>query len=377
MLMRILTKYILREHLGPFLFGIGLFAFIFLSDKLFQLTDLIVTRGVPPSQVGKMLMWILPAIFAEIAPVAWLLATLMAYSRMAQDNEIAPLRAAGQSFLVLATPALLSAVCLSLGLVWFNDQVLPRANWSFKELHFNVIQTRAAIIIQPRYFISEFDGHIFYVEDKEEPAGILHNIIVYAVNPPPRQANVILAKEGQLVFNPESRRVILKLRDGEMHEISPLDRARYRRITFKAYDLDLDVNRALARQNVTATRSFSEMTFAELSQDIVSRRETTGQDKPGLSALAPLLELHKRIAIPFACLAFGLIGFPFGILVRRGGRGIGFSLSLVFTMVYYLLLVLGRTLGEKAIISPWLSAWLPNVIIAGIGLLVMRRLVTR
>lgn len=367
--MRVLTKYLVKEHIGPFTFGLGLFTFVFLSDKLFQLTDLIVTRGVPPSQVGAMLFWILPAILAEIAPIAWLLATLMTYSRLAQDNEIVPLRVAGQSFFRLARPGFLIAIGLSLFFVWFNHAVLPRANWSFKELHFNLIKQRAAIIIQPRSFISEFDGHIFYIEDKDERTGLLHRITVYSINPDSQHVSTVFAKEGQLTFAPSSHRVIFQLRDGEIHEVSPIDPARYRRITFTTYDLDLDVNKALAREDYQATRNLSEMDLQELTETIRDRK-----DQPPVSSLEPRLELHKRIAIPFACLAFGFVGFPFGVLVRRGGRGVGFSMSLVFTLVYYLLLVLGRTLGQKMLIDPWLAAWLPNITVGIIGLLLMRRL---
>jgi len=359
---RIITRYLFKEHLGPLAFGIGLFTLVFLSDKLFQLTDLIVARGVPPFQVGQMLLLILPAIFAETAPIAWLLATLLAYSRMAQDNEIIPLRAAGQSFLVLAQPALWCAAALSVGLTAFNDRILPHANWSFKELYFNILRQRAAIIIQPRAFVSEFDGYIFYTQDKDETSGVMRNIMVHAVRQDQRPVSSIFAKEGRLTFHQPSRRIVLQLKDGEIHEVSAPQKDRYRRITFDTYELDLDVNRALTRDDLTASRSFSEMTYAELLSEIRMRRST-----PGLSPIAPAMELHKRIAIPFACLSFSLIGFSFGVLVRRGGRGVGFSLSLFFTLVYYLFLVGGKTLGEKGWTSPWLAAWMPNLLLGAIG----------
>ena len=80
------------------------------------------------------------------------------------------------------------------------------------------------------------------------------------------------------------------------------------------------------------------------------------------------VEMHKKIAIPFACLSFLIIGFPLGIMVRKGGRMVSFVLAIGLIFVYYLFLSAGQTYGDDGKISPWLSMWLANLALAGIGL---------
>jgi lipopolysaccharide export system permease protein len=78
-------------------------------------------------------------------------------------------------------------------------------------------------------------------------------------------------------------------------------------------------------------------------------------------------EFHKKFSIPFASFIFVLTATPMGIRVRRSGRFSGFSLSLALALIYYLLLVMGDTLGDKGRIPPALAVWIPNLLLGGVG----------
>jgi lipopolysaccharide export LptBFGC system permease protein LptF len=85
-----------------------------------------------------------------------------------------------------------------------------------------------------------------------------------------------------------------------------------------------------------------------------------------------LVELYKKAAIPFACLAFGLIGVPVGLLVRRGGRMVGLGVGVGLIIIYYVLLTAGEKLAKVGIYPPILGAWTPNILtsVAGIILII-------
>jgi lipopolysaccharide export LptBFGC system permease protein LptF len=74
-----------------------------------------------------------------------------------------------------------------------------------------------------------------------------------------------------------------------------------------------------------------------------------------------MTELHKKIAIPFACLAFVLAGFPLGTMTRKGGRLLGFAFAIGLIFLYYLMLSLGQTYGDDGRLPPLLAMWLPNI----------------
>ena len=110
------------------------------------------------------------------------------------------------------------------------------------------------------------------------------------------------------------------------------------------------------------------MVIFELYKEIKSFK------KDNLNMNYYLVEFHKKISIPFACLAFTFIGIPLGIMVRRGGKAIGFGISLALIFIYYLLLVLGEMLGERGTINQFVALWIPNLVLMLTGIIISIKL---
>src|SRR5207245_4466030 len=85
------------------------------------------------------------------------------------------------------------------------------------------------------------------------------------------------------------------------------------------------------------------------------------------------VEIHKKFAIPFACLIFGVLRLPLGITNRRGGKSSGFSLSVVIILVYYIMLNNGEQLAAAGKVQPWLAMWTPNVLLLALGIYLLGR----
>ena len=108
--MKIIDRYVWKELLVPFLLGIFVFTFLLLLDKIFDLTDLIINKGVPIPLVILLLTYILPAFLVLTIPIGFLLAILVAFGRLSADMEIVALKASGVSPLRLLRPVLVFAV---------------------------------------------------------------------------------------------------------------------------------------------------------------------------------------------------------------------------------------------------------------------------
>ena len=106
------------------------------------------------------------------------------------------------------------------------------------------------------------------------------------------------------------------------------------------------------------------MDLVELWEDVGNRRL---RRDPGLDTY--LVEWHKRVSIPFACLACMIIGIPLGVKTRRGGV-VGFGVSCLMILLYNVLLILGENLGGRGILSPVFAVWLPNIVLSAAGLAV-------
>jgi lipopolysaccharide export system permease protein len=126
----ILSRYILREHFGPFGFSFATITLIFLLDLVFRHLSRILSKGLPPAVVIEFLGLNLAWIVATAAPMAVLTATLMAFGRLAADHEITAMQASGISLARQTTPIFLAAFALAAGLIWFNNNVLP--DWKYR-----------------------------------------------------------------------------------------------------------------------------------------------------------------------------------------------------------------------------------------------------
>src|SRR5207302_5420851 len=85
------------------------------------------------------------------------------------------------------------------------------------------------------------------------------------------------------------------------------------------------------------------------------------------------VEFHRRLALPFACIVFTLAGLPLGVSTTRGSKSMGLILSLILMLVYYLAFVGGTRIAGNAQFSPFLGAWLPNVVFAALGIVLLAR----
>jgi lipopolysaccharide export system permease protein len=357
-----LQRYILKELLFPFFMGVGIFTFILIMDKIFALADLIIKYGVPALTVFKLMAYILPATFAITIPMGCLVAVIVAFSRLKSDNELTAVKASGISLVPLAWVAVAFGAVLTVSMIGFNDQILPTANYAYKSLYYKVVSKRAAIVIREHVFVNDFDGYIFRVGEANPLSGELRDIIVFTLGRKEDDPiRTIMARRGRLISDDESRKVVLKLEDGYMQMNQPKDPLSFSRLAFATNLLDLDINHALGNQAPENLKSAREMTMREIQAEIRSGR-SAGED---LNLLK--VEFQKKMSIPFACLAFVLIGVPLGVLAPRSGKYLAYFIGVMLIFIYYILLSLGETFGVQGRLLPFFSMWLPNLLLIGIG----------
>lgn len=360
--MKTLQRYILGELLYPFFMGVFIFTFILIMDKIFALADLIVKYGVSLWVVGKLLVLILPSTFAITIPMGCLVAVIVAFARLKGDNEITAMKASGVSLLPIMLTTLLFGGVLTAAMVGFNNNVLPSANLAYKNLYYDVVSKRASIVIKDHVFVNDFDGYSFRVGSMDPLSGELRNIIVFVLgrrNEDP--VRTIFSKRGRLITDSKTRRVMLKLEDGFLQMVQPDNLQIYSRLDFQSNVLDLDINHALADQNPQNLRSAREMSMGEIAKEI----RTGSPNGESLNTLR--VEFYKKVSIPFACLAFVLIGAPLGILAPRSNKFIAYFIGVLLIFIYYIFLSLGETFGSDGRMNPFWSMWLPNLMLTLVG----------
>ena len=370
--MRILARYILKEFFPPFIIALICFTFLLIFDDLFRLTKLFVQKGISPLYLIELLIYVMPATVVLSLPMAALVAILLALGRLSTDNEIVAMKAHGVAFHHLMIPLLGIAVVLSVVDLGLMDYALPKANLAYATLKRDIQRHNPAFVLEEATVMKELEteGKLWMYESTNGKSGRMQNVKIWdgIWSGHPRFSH---AQEATLGF--EDGRAMLTLYDGLTYEPTTDNPDGYRVTKFQQQRLALQMTEDLERgmsQNQTP-RSMSIAQLGAFVNTLEGALQTSkNPDFTRKKLRFAQVEYHKKFSIPFACLAFGLMGVPLGLMVKRSGRMIGFGIGLAVILVYYLLLQIGQSTGLNGILSPALAMWLPNIVISvfGIGL---------
>jgi lipopolysaccharide export LptBFGC system permease protein LptF len=301
--------------------------------------------------------------------MAVLVAVLMAFGRLAADFETVAIRAAGKNPLTLMIPPLVVAFLIAVGMVWFNNHLLPDANHRLKNLTIDISQKKPAFRLQAMVLVRDFENYDILVRDVDHKTSRIYDITINEKS----TGRTILSKEGTVESKGDI--IYINLFQGEIHEIDPQDLSKYRKIEFTQHTIALPLDTAFIRKERTyrGDRELSARALRKRIKDVLVKNPVNPSQNREVARL--LVEYHKKISIPAACVVFILMGAPLAMKVRKGGATGGFGLSLIFFIFYYICLIGGEELGDRCIIPAWLSMWFPNIVlgIAGIILCIRSR----
>ena len=353
---RTLSLYVVSEILPPFFLGLMAFTFILLTARILKLVELLVTRGVPLSQIGKLFALILPTFLEMTVPMALLLGILVGLAGLSNDHEILALKASGISPFQVLWPIGMVALFVSLLTLLITTLVRPAANLELKKELYNIAKSRVATALKENVFNSDFPNVLIYVEEVIPPGNTSQGVLIVDRRNPTRET-VIFGKVALFLSNEETATLSLKLFDGIIHEREK-NQSGFSQTRFNVYHFNLDLAETfnLIRKQ---KRDPSEMSLWQLGETIRSKQAQ------GLNPINEIMDLHQRFSFPFAPLVFSLLGVALVLMPApsRQGRFWGLVSCLFWLLLYYALLTTGKALGEREMLPPLLALWLPNILV--------------
>jgi lipopolysaccharide export system permease protein len=363
---RTLTRYLLSEILPPFLLGLLTFTFILLIARILKLVELIITRGIPLTQVGRLLTLILPTFLELTLPMAFLLAILLGLGRLSGDQELLALKSSGVSPLQILLPLSIVAASVALITLLLTTWVRPAAQVALKNELYDIAKTRIGTALREKVFNDDFPNILIYVEKIIPPGNVAQGILIIDKRETAKD-NVILGKVGLINTEEQTHTLSLRLFDGSIYE---RDRTRsgFSQTNFNIYDFKLDLDEFIGPAKLKDAGP-KEMSLGRLMKTIDQKQAA------GIIATPELMELHQRIAFSFAPIVFCLLGVSLSLLPRtsRANRSWGVALCIVWLVIYYALLSLGKALGERGAFHPFVALWFPNIIVGVISLHLFRK----
>jgi lipopolysaccharide export system permease protein len=350
--MRILDRYILREMLPPFFISMAVLLFVLFLQKLFQLADLIISKGATLASTVNILAYIVPGFLVITIPLSLIVASLTTFARLSADSEITAMKASRISLYNMIRPVFLFALFAFAVTAYTSLLLGPGANSALKAHIIAMMKSRALIGIEPGVFSNTFEGMIIYV-DKMDPLDNLEGIFI-SDERSVREPYAIVAKQGRLIADQQAMNVTLAMQNGTILTQPHTDQA-YSLMGFDTARLNLDVSSALLK-NKSPGKGPEDLESLELTREIERLRS---EGKP---AYRYETELHKRLSIPFACILLGLIGAPLGIRRSRTGKSAGIAIALLVFLVYFIILSGATNLAETGTLPAYLAFWVPNVL---------------
>lgn len=363
--MKILKKYILKEVFVMFLFSLIIFTFVLVTGNLVKLADLVINKGVDISQVGKLFLFLIPFLLSYTIPMSTLSATLLVFGRLSSDNEITALRANGVSLSRLTSPLIITGVMLSLFSVILNDRILPEAHFASRKIVKNIGVKNPTAYLESGTFIKSFKGYILFIHEIDKQK--LNKIRIYQLQEG-SPARTIIAKNGEFISLENQNAIKLKLTDGTSDEPNPRNPLQFYKLNFKTYYLTLHLDETLS-SNKYIDKKPKEMNFQEI-KDEIKKLGTHHIDAPAL-----ISEFHRKISISFSSLVFIIMGISLGIFSRRGEKTIQFAIALGVIVLYYLLMAAGMAISLKGVQPIELWMYIPNIVLAIIGIILFRNMV--
>ena len=421
----LLPRYILRAHAGPFLFSVSTLMFLFLLQFIMKFIDQLVGKGLNAWVIIELIALNLSWMLVLAVPMSVLVATLMAFGDLSSKNEITAMKAGGVSLYRMLTPVLIAGVIVALLLVYFNNYVLPESNYRLKTLMVDIRRKKPTLTLVNGVFSQDIPGYSILVRKTFARTNNLEGIRLYDYTNPVSNI-VVTAERGSISFSPDYRKLIMDLREGEIHELDVQKMTEYRRIRFVTHRIAMDVegfdfersstgaftrgDRELSSQamrvivdSLRTTREHLKDEFRSAVERDMRFKLSGGLDstaipvasRPDFSATAALIrarmmntsvatylfrlqnvereadqylvEIYKKYSIPAACIVFVLVGVPLGIMARRGGFGIAATLSLGFFVLYWACLIGGEKLADRNLVSPFVGMWIANILIGLMG----------
>jgi lipopolysaccharide export system permease protein len=272
---KILHRYVLKEHVGPLTFALTALTSILLLQYIGKHFGELVGKGLPTLVIAEFFGLSIPLTVALTLPMAVLVATLYAFSRLAAENEITALKASGVSLVSVLKPVLWAALGVTVVMIGFNDQVLPRSNHRLAVLQRDIAQKKPTFGLREQV-INEVSPGKFYLRagHLDEATNLMREVVIYDMADPTRR-RTIYADSGNMRMSKGMTDLEMTLYNGNMQDVPTASPNELQRLYFNVDQIRVrGVGNQFQKTTADAYKSDREMTVCEMqaAQD-KARRE--------------------------------------------------------------------------------------------------------
>ena len=350
----------------------GVFAIIVMlvGNTLFQLVDEILQNNIPLGMVARLIAFNIPGLVVLTLPVGVAISAAFAVNRLARDSELTAIRMSGVPLARIFLPIFVVGAVVSATSLWLGDQVVPPAERAFAKTQaamFGYAMANSPQLVSNRVFT--YQNYSFYVRsaqpiDQQHPDILVARGVTIIKNAfGPRDFPVIITAERATYDHGiwSLNNALIHMLDSQGYTTAEV-RSASGTLNFRIPMPDIDPD-----QSVGFAGTSDNYNMADLRRQI-ALLINTGQNATKLE-----VDYQFKMALPFLCLAFAICAPPLALRFARAGSFMGIFLSIVMVFVAWNTLLLTKAFGASGHLDPFLAAWAPDILFAGIGIYLLRR----
>ncbi len=335
-MIRLIDRYIFKEILFPFLFGIFLLTFLMLLHQLLMLTEWVNDKGISVLTVADLFVKLLPSFFLLTIPMATAFATILAFHRLSFDRELTAFSASGIRLPRVLRPVFLFSVTAAFLTLLMGNVSAHWGTASFKSIAIKMLKEKIGAGLEASRFQEIFPGLLIYAEAITDATKMEH-VFIYDGRSPQRP-HVISAKSGFLINSGDA--VGLELQNGAVYvHHNLIDQ----RIAFASYSLKI--------------------------RPPLPKTSAPEGKKNGQEWTQRQVALYRKYSLVYASFLFCFLGVPLGMISGKGSRLGPFVAGIALILLYYALYNVGDYFFPPNGGLSEMATWVPNMILTPITIL--------
>jgi lipopolysaccharide export system permease protein len=345
--MTILFRYVTREIFAYFFIVLMAVLSIYVAIDFIEKIDNFMEAGVPASRCVVYLLYKLPFIFVQIAPVGFLLAILVALGLMSKNHEIIALKSCGIGKALLLKPTMVLGVLFCGLLFVISEVVVPAFMVNANQIWLQEVRKKNIFASKTNDIWMRAARQIIHISQYAPEEKRVWGITIHTFDENFRLIDRIDAESGEFEnghweLSDAIRQVFDERSNG------------YQLMSLDTLAADIDLNPEDLAQ---AAKRSDEMGLNELG-DYIEKVE-----REGYGAVRFRVDYHAKIAAPFVCLFLSLLGTAIALRGKlREGMPVSITYGLGIAFLYWIFNSVCLSLGYAEMMPPVVSAWVANLV---------------
>ena len=358
MTMTLLDRMLVIEVGASFVTALGLFTVLLVMNHLFYLARLIIGQGIAIHVALVLMAYKIPYFVAFSAPMGVLLSTVWGMGRLADHNELAALRVSGVGLLRIAAPLIVAGSVVAAGTLVFAEGVVSLSEDQYRVVMSDVVAHGPELHpVENVFFQAPIpQGNALYSAHNYDPRSRTLQAVTVVYMTPRQPVEIIEADHASYIQGTQwtfQNGHVYVLSEGQM-------------VSTKFDTLRVTVPRS-PQDFTLAPKQPQDMSIRELLGEVARYRGNGGDVGPFVG------ELNAKIATALSAVAFVVLAVPLSLRPHRSGPSMGFGMSILILVVYYIIAIPSQLAADGHVLSPVFAAWLPDLLVGAAGAVLLFR----